>query len=573
MCSPFHKCCLKMITGRRVPTSRLLGDFADNTSAHGVRKLHEKGHWLLKVLWLLLLLTATVTILMQEWQLINLYQSNRDYPASEAAHQHLSEVSQPVLHVRLLTATGTVLMQVWQLISLYQSNRDYPHASVAAHQPLSEVSQPVSLVRLLTATGTVLMQVWQLINLYQGRPVTTKTTINTRSLQSPSVTLCNLNPFKYSNIRSNDFAMAALRDISRSLNVSLEQVGNTSQSDAGDVGGGEDYIDDPITSESSFSVNQFLTQISKDFRMDTLLSLEDKTSVRELAQPVSELIVSCNSAGMDCHYSEFSWIFDLDYMTCFQFPAKTSYRSLEVYNAGQLFGLSLILNVDQKEYIPFVTPGAGIRVAIHEFGSQPNLMQKGLTAPPGFETSIGIRPAIRIHQPAPYGNCVANYPHGDIETCQRSCLEDLIEAECRCSRRIDNPNNIEITCTGIESNCIKEVIKKRQEGNHTCEACRISCRQHDYIQRLSMATWPSDHHDMALKAAINANNEKSLGDIDTRKNLVSLNVFFSELTEEIVQEEPAYMWENLLSDIGGQLGLWLVYQPCPCAKFWSSSSS
>ncbi|XP_071092797.1 degenerin-like protein asic-2 [Haliotis cracherodii] len=303
-----------MITGRRVPTSRLLCDFADNTSAHGVRKLHEKGHWLLKVLWLLL---------------------------------------------------------------------------------------------LMTATGAILVQVWQLINLYQRRPVTTKTTINTRSLQFPSVTLCNLNPFKYSNIRSNDFAMAALRDISRSLNVSLEQFGNTSQSDEGDDGGGADYIDGPITSESSFSVNQFLTQISKDFWIDTLLSLGDKTSVRELAQPVLELIVSCTFAGMDCHYS-----------------------------GGEHF-----LGPDIS--------GLLIR---------------------------SIRP------------------------CDRKYFE----------------------------------------------ACRISCRQHDYIQRLSMTTWPSDHHDMALKAAINANNEKSLGDIDTRKNLVSLNVSFSELTEEILQEEPAYMVGNPL---------------------------
>ncbi|XP_071093526.1 epithelial sodium channel subunit beta-like [Haliotis cracherodii] len=453
-----------MATNKRIPASQMLGDFADNTSAHGVRKLHGRGHWLFKVVWLLL---------------------------------------------------------------------------------------------LLSATGLILMQVWQLIIQYQRRPVTTKTTINTRSLQFPSVTLCNLNPFKYSNIRSNEFAMAALRSLSRTLNVSLEQFGNTSQPDPENDGGGEVYVDDVVTSRSTYSVSQFLTQAPEEFRMDTLLSLADKTDIRALAQPVSELIVSCTFAGSDCHHSEFSWIYDLDYMTCYQFPRKNSTRSFDVYNAGQLFGLSLILNVDQKEYIPFVTPSAGIRVAIHEFDSPPNLMQKGLTAPPGFETSIGIRPVVRIHQPAPYGNCETDNPYGDIQTCQRSCLEDLIENECECSRRIDNPNNTTYTCSGGQTDCIKEVIKKRQEGNLTCGTCQISCREHDYMRRLSMTTWPSDHHDMALKAVINANNEKSLGDIDTRKNLVSLNVFFSELTEEIVQEVPAYMWENLLSDIGGQLGLWL----------------
>lgn len=49
--------------------------------------------------------------------------------------------------------------------------------------------------------------------------------------------------------------------------------------------------------------------------MDTLLSLEDKTSVRELAQPVSELIVSCTFAGMVCHYRQVS-------TTCMPLPSE-----------------------------------------------------------------------------------------------------------------------------------------------------------------------------------------------------------------------------------------------------------
>ncbi|XP_067671973.1 amiloride-sensitive sodium channel subunit beta-like [Haliotis asinina] len=455
-----------MAGGKKMPVLQMLGDFADNTSAHGVRKLHEKSHWLFKVIWLLL---------------------------------------------------------------------------------------------LLTATGNVFMQVWHLINQFERRPVTIKTTIHSRSLKFPTVTLCNLNPFKYSEIQKEEFPMETLRQISGILNISLEQFGGATQTGQAPVDTEtrnitqDAYYSDDTGGE--FSVSQFLTEAPDQFRTDTLLTLTETSEIQRLAQPMSELLVSCFFAGSPCRHNEFSWFYDLDYMNCFQFPRDNSTRSREVYSAGQVFGLSLILNVDQKEYVPFVTPSAGIRVAIHEYGSSPNLMQKGLTAPPGFETSIGIRPVIRIHQPHPYGNCETDNPYGDIQTCERRCLEDLIEIECECSRRINNPNNITYVCSAAQGGCIKTVIKQMQKGNLTCSTCRISCREHGYIQRVSMATWPADHYDMALKTVIN--KEKSLGDIDTRKNLVSLNIFFSELIEEVVQEEPAYMWENLQSDIGGQLGLWL----------------
>ncbi|XP_046578807.1 amiloride-sensitive sodium channel subunit beta-like [Haliotis rubra] len=338
-----------MAAGKRVSALQMLGDFADNTSAHGVRKLHAKSHWLFKVIWLLL---------------------------------------------------------------------------------------------LLCATGNILMQVWQLINQYQRRPVTTKTTIHSRSLEFPTVTLCNLNPFKYSKIQNQQFPMETLRRFSKSLNISLEQFGGTPQTGLArvDPDAANDTQDDYYTDEpSEFSVSQFLTEAPEEFRMETLLGLAETSDIQLLAQPISELLVSCTFAGSPCSHSEFSWTYDLDYMNCFQFPRDNRTRSLDVYSAGQLFGLSLILNVDQKEYVPFVTPSAGIRVAVHEYDSPPNLMQKGLTAPPGFETSIGIRPTVRIHQPDPYGNCEIDNPYGDIQTCERSCLEDLIEIECECSRRIDNP--------------------------------------------------------------------------------------------------------------------------------------
>ncbi|XP_062572411.1 acid-sensing ion channel 1-like [Saccostrea cucullata] len=40
-------------------------------------------------------------------------------------------------------------------------------------------------------------------------------------------------------------------------------------------------------------------------------------------------------------------------------------------------------------------------------------------------------------------------------------------------------------------------------------------------------------------------------------NLVKLEIFFAEMTYESIESQKAYESQNLISDVGGQLGLWL----------------
>eukprot|EP00057_Strongylocentrotus_purpuratus_P010543 XP_011665017.1 PREDICTED: acid-sensing ion channel 4-like [Strongylocentrotus purpuratus] len=43
----------------------------------------------------------------------------------------------------------------------------------------------------------------------------------------------------------------------------------------------------------------------------------------------------------------------------------------------------------------------------------------------------------------------------------------------------------------------------------------------------------------------------------TRRNMAKVEIFYDEFNYEHIRQEPAYMIADLLSDIGGQLGLWV----------------
>ena len=54
-------------------------------------------------------------------------------------------------------------------------------------------------------------------------------------------------------------------------------------------------------------------------------------------------------------------------------------------------GLTMILNAEQEEYLPFITDSAGLIVNIHSPDSQPWAREHGIIISPGFNTEIAVK--------------------------------------------------------------------------------------------------------------------------------------------------------------------------------------
>lgn len=54
-------------------------------------------------------------------------------------------------------------------------------------------------------------------------------------------------------------------------------------------------------------------------------------------------------------------------------------------------GLSLTLFVNQDQYIPVLTPEAGIRVLLHRQGQVPLMEEEGFDIHPGTKSGVSVR--------------------------------------------------------------------------------------------------------------------------------------------------------------------------------------
>jgi hypothetical protein len=98
-------------------------------------------------------------------------------------------------------------------------------------------------------------------------------------------------------------------------------------------------------------------------------------------------------AGKECNHTDFSEVLTrLGY--CYTFNSGNSGRPLlKSQGIGIRYGLSLVLNIEQDEYLdlPIALGSAGVRVAIHPQDQPPLPEDLSIAIPPGRNMFIGIR--------------------------------------------------------------------------------------------------------------------------------------------------------------------------------------
>ena len=68
-----------------------------------------------------------------------------------------------------------------------------------------------------------------------------------------------------------------------------------------------------------------------------------------------------------------------------EFPLRQSHRT------GRRYGLKLVIDISQTEYLPHVTDAAGVRVIVHPQERMPFPQDEGIIAAPATLTSIAVR--------------------------------------------------------------------------------------------------------------------------------------------------------------------------------------
>ncbi len=270
------------------------------------------------------------------------------------------------------------------------------------------------------------------------------------------------------------------------------------------------------------------------------------------------------------------------------------------------------------EHFSSLSGNEGVRVVIHPANSTPYPHTEGFDVPPNFSASLGVRARQNHRLPQPYGDCINRSPFGDQNidgntrasyrpmTCQKLCLQQAVVKKCDC-KDIELPGQdlypqtqycaddsavpchcrTEITDVCVKGlkqvakslQCQKEVVARTQRNATAMIQCGCfpACNEVAYDVTYSLARWPGDNyegdqayldmfylhdylsrfqngsekHEMYSRYFHENNRNRSL------KDFARINVYISDSSVLKTLESEDYTVVQLLSDIGGQLGLWI----------------
>ncbi|XP_006872016.1 PREDICTED: amiloride-sensitive sodium channel subunit beta [Chrysochloris asiatica] len=308
-----------------------------------------------------------------------------------------------------------------------------------------------------------------------------------------------------------------------------------------------------------------------------IFSQVPRKELKKLGYPAERLILACLFGAEPCNHRNFTSIFYPDYGNCYIFNWGMADKILPSANPGAEFGLKLILDIGQEDYVPYLTSTAGARLMLHEQKSYPFIKDEGIYAMAGTETSIGVMVDKLERKGKPYSQCTMNgsdvpirnlYSSYNttysIQACLRSCFQDHMIQNCSCGHYLYPLPPGEKYCNNQDfpdwAYCYSALRRSVNQRETCISKCRESCSDTKYKMTISMAEWPSESSEDWIFYVLSKERDQrdqSNNSSISRKGIVKLNIYFQEFNYRTIQESPANNIVWLLSNLGGQFGFWM----------------
>uniref|UniRef100_A0A670XTT7 Sodium channel epithelial 1 subunit beta n=1 Tax=Pseudonaja textilis TaxID=8673 RepID=A0A670XTT7_PSETE len=438
---------------------------------------------------------------------------------------------------------------------------------------------------------------WQwgiLINTYLSYNVTASLAIGFKTMTFPAVTICNASPFRYSKVKPflkdlDELIEAALERILQPLqgNASATPAANLSEklnlqlwnqiplvlideSDAahpvildilgnGSLGPGGHQNSSTfgnlearryklalklcthLTSHCFYRKFTSAAQAVTEWYVLQSTSILSKVPLSkriEMGYQAEDMILACLYGAEPCNHRNFTHLYHPDHGNCYVFNWGVEKEPLLSSNPGAEFGLKVILDISQKDYIPFLTTTAGARLMLHEQGSFPFLKDQGIYAMSGTETSIGV-----------------------LVACLRSCFQAKIVKICHCAHYAYPLPKGAHYCNNEDypawAYCYS-ILRMSQEHRQDCiQSCKETCNNTQYKMTISMAEWPSEASEDWIFHILSYERDTSTKVTLDRNGIIKLSIYFQEYNYRTISESAATTIVWLLSSLGGQFGFWM----------------
>ncbi|KAH9515276.1 hypothetical protein Btru_014043 [Bulinus truncatus] len=458
-------------------------------------------------------------------------------------------------------------------------------------------------VLLTAAIGAMIYHLYTLFDKYFKYDKHSEITTGFSSLTFPAVTICNVNILRASQLGN---ASQEIQDLVSKLDpVRLQALAQNFVQDSQafaeyDYDSNYSYnalasdffdeVDLNITSSRNTAEDQYYDQAdpsswgavgntsSFSEAEDAFQDLYTQMGLRKqksLGHQVNDLIQQCSFTRKACP-KRYDQITTSSYGNCYTVSNEKFISS----KSGPDGGLEFILYLELDEYIPGITSGRGAQVIIHERGSVPFPEEEGIAIPAGQQTVITLK-QIKINRLGdPYSPCRAIDDYTNLynvtytrNICQRICILNNITEECKCfderfqyiNRIMKLPPSLQPCRDMTELKCMVKVARRFKDLEGNCN-CLDPCSENTFEKTISSRQWPNPSMAQLLvenvcqikpEACVGASSLRSKTGQDLQENFLKLNVYFQDLNYEEMSEQPNYELTQLLSDIGGTIGLWI----------------
>ncbi|EDO29539.1 predicted protein, partial [Nematostella vectensis] len=264
----------------------------------------------------------------------------------------------------------------------------------------------------------------------------------------------------------------------------------------------------------------------------------------------------CKYSGKECGKNSFSTFEHLRYGSCHTFNSDGQF-GLKVDSIGPISGLQLRLNVEEKDHVSNLYGlQAGFKVLVHDPREHPMIEETGFALQPGTHTFCSVRMKKYVNLRAPYrtecGENITDFNryfnvNYTMAICSKQCLHDYGIKKCGCQPIFEITS--EFMDSGSLTHCLLLGPYPREAAECFKKSCPVPCYYTKYETKLSYAS--------AISNAIARDIPTYLLPNGSEENVASLDVYFEELSYDLIEQKPSFDRWSLIAMIGGYLGLFL----------------
>ncbi|CAF1042719.1 unnamed protein product [Brachionus calyciflorus] len=297
---------------------------------------------------------------------------------------------------------------------------------------------------------------------------------------------------------------------------------------------------------------------------------------------IEEIMISCFIGTQECKKEDFIWYFDSVYGNCYLFnTGKFENETLkEKYKQSDLgfFGGMRFEFINEIKPVESYTISKGFHLTIFDSNSSVNSL-RGLDLSPKVQTNIMLKKRKIIQLPDPYSDCLidhSSFQSSEVyqstlklsqtysqDVCYGICFQEYLISKCNCSDP-DKPffKNVKNCLTIKEIFCdfitYTEFMVKLDVKVACSKHCPLECETIQYDYTSSFSEYPTNIQAKGILQYLSRKNITENYSLDEIiNNSLQVNIYHDRLKLETIEESKQMELVDLISNIGGILGLFI----------------